>query len=567
MRLRTRSRLVMSGLVLLAAAIAAPNALAKPKQVPVQLLAINDFHGHLQPNTPGTIRISTTQTVPAGGAAFLATHIKALRTANSNTITVGAGDLVGASPLSSALFHDEPAIEALNLIGLDVSAVGNHEFDEGAAELLRMQNGGCHPVDGCQDGDPFPGALFQYLAANVYASKNKTLLPEYELRKVDGQQVAFIGLTLEGTPSIVTPAGVAGLQFKDEIETVNKIVDQLTRKKKVKAFVVLIHEGGQQNAPFAAGFEDINRCDNFTGAIVDIVNGLNDAVDVVVSGHTHRPYVCTIDGKVVTGASSFGRVVTDIDLTIDSATHEVTSAAAVNRIVSQDVTPDPDVAALVAKYVGLAAPIGNRVIGSITADITRTATPAGESALGDVIADSQLAATAPSDFGSSVIAFMNPGGLRVDMLYNQISGGEQPGEVTYGELFNVQPFGNSLVVKTCTGAQIDALLEQQFDNPAVAQQRFLQVSAGFSYTWDNAAPTGSKVDPSTIQLNGVTLDPGTGYRVTMNSFLASGGDNFVAFNSCTDALGGEIDLDAAARYIGDNSPLAPGPQNRITRVN
>ncbi|MFN8223761.1 MAG: bifunctional metallophosphatase/5'-nucleotidase [Gaiellales bacterium] len=568
MRIRTRARFILTGLVVIAAVFAVPNALAKPHPIPVQLLAINDFHGHLQANTPGTIRVSTTQTVPAGGAAYLAAHIKALRTANTNTITVGAGDLIGASPLSSALFHDEPAIEAMNKIGLDVSAVGNHEFDEGYSELLRMQNGGCHPVDGCQDGDPFPGAFFQYLAANVYyAGKNRTLLPEYWIKKVDGVSVVFIGLTLEGTPTIVTPAGVSGLQFKDEIETVNKLVTDLTRKRKLHSFVVLIHEGGQQNAPFAGGFEDINRCDNFTGAIVDIVNGLSPEVDVVVSGHTHRPYVCTIADKLVTGASSFGRVVTDIDLTIDSASRDVTSKTAVNRIVTQDVAPDPDVDALVTKYVNLSAPIGNRVIGSITADITRTATPAGESALGDVVADSQLAATAPSDFGSSVIAFMNPGGLRVDLLYSQVSGGELPGEVTYSELFNVQPFGNSLVVKTCTGAQIDALLEQQFNNPTPGATRFLQVSNGFTYTWDNAAPVGSKIDPSTIQLNGVTLDPNTGYRVTMNSFLATGGDNFTVFNQCTDALGGEIDLDAAGRYIGANSPLAPTPRDRINRVN
>jgi 5'-nucleotidase len=563
-----RTRMTVLGFALVAAALVVPNALAKPKQVPVQLLAFNDFHGHLQRTTPGTIRISTTQTVPAGGAEFLATHIKALRTANTNTLTVGAGDLIGATPLASALFHDEPAIEAMNLIGLDVSAVGNHEFDEGSAELLRMQFGGCHPIDGCADGDPFPGAFFHYLAANVYfTGKNKTLLPQYEIRKVAGLPIVFIGLTLEGTPSIVTPAGVAGLEFRDEIQTVNGLVADLTKKKNLHTFVVLIHEGGQQNAPFAAGFEDINRCDNFTGAIVDIVNGLNDEVDVVVSGHTHRPYVCTIDNRLVTSASSFGRVVTDIDLLIDSASRNVTSATALNRIVTQDVAPDAALTTLVNKYVTLSAPIANRVIGSITADITRTATPAGESALGDVIADSQLAATAPSDFGGSVIAFMNPGGLRVDLVHSQISGGEQPGEVTYGELFNVQPFGNSLVVKTCTGAQIDALLEQQFDNPTVGATRFLQVSNGFSYTWDGAAPVGARIDPSSIQLNGVPLVAGTGYRVTMNSFLASGGDGFTTFNACTDALGGEIDLDAAGRYLGDNSPVAPGPQNRVTRVN
>jgi 5'-nucleotidase len=405
-----------------------------------------------------------------------------------------------------------------------VTGVGNHEFDEGIQELLRMQFGGCHPVDGCQDGDPFAGAFFHYLAANVYfASSGENVLPPYEIKKIDNAKIAFLGLTLEGTPDIVTPTGVAGLEFRDEIETINAFAQKLRHEQGVRAFVVLIHEGGQQNAPFAAGFMDINRCDNFSGAISDIVKGLDPLIDVVVSAHTHQPYICTIDGRLVTSASSFGRLVTDIDLVIDHQTKDVKSASAVNRIVTQTVAKDAALAALVQEYDAISAPIANRVVGRITASITRTATPNGESALGDVIADAQLKATTPTDFGGAVIAFMNPGGIRQDLVFGQISGGEAPGEVTYGELFTVQPFGNSLVVQTCTGAQIDTILEQQFNNPAAGQTRFLQVSAGSTYTWDNAAPVGSKIDPSTIKLNGVTLSPTTGYRVTMNSFLAPGG--------------------------------------------
>ncbi|HZW04076.1 MAG TPA: bifunctional metallophosphatase/5'-nucleotidase, partial [Anaerolineaceae bacterium] len=483
-------------------------------------------------------------------------HIDQLRATNPNTVVVSAGDMIGASPLISALFHDEPAIEAFNAIGLDYNAVGNHEFDEGAAELVRMQEGGCHPVDGCQDGDPFEGADFRYLAANVVWEKNgKTLFPAYKMRSFDGAKVAFIGMTLEGTPTIVTPSGVAGLQFLDEADTVNALVPEL-QKKGINTIVVLIHEGGIQ--PF-----NYNGCNGISGPIVDIVNRLDPAVDVVISGHTHQPYNCVINDMIVTSAYSFGRVVTDVDLTIDRATGDVVTMSANNLIVTRDVPAHPILTALVDKYRALTAPLANRVVGSITADITRTANAAGESALGDVIADAQLAATAPDGFGNAVVAFMNPGGIRADLAFAP-SGSEQPGEVTYGEIFTVQPFGNSLVTLTLTGEQIDTLLEQQFDNPAVGQTRILQVSNGFTYSWSASAPTGSKVDPASIMINGVVVDPAADYRVTVNSFLADGGDNFSILVQGHSRLGGDVDTDAFEKYLAANSPVAPGPQNRIT---
>jgi 5'-nucleotidase len=571
-------RIVALVAVLVAAlGFSVPQALAakgpKDNDTAVQLLAINDFHGHIQPNTPGTIRNSAGATVPAGGAAFLATHVKALRTANSNTITVGAGDLIGASPLASAFFHDEPAIEALNAIGLDVSGVGNHEFDEGLGELLRMQNGGCHPVDGCQDGDGFAGAIFQYLAANVFLeATNEPIFPEYEIKKIDNAKIAFLGLTLEGTPEIVTPSGVAGLEFKDEIETINALVQRLRNENGVRAFVVLIHEGGIQNAPFTNGsFADINGCDNLTGAIIPIVQGLDPQVDVVVSAHTHQPYNCRIAGKLVTSASSFGRLITDIDLVIDHQTKDVKSATALNRIVTQDVTPDPAVKAIVDKYVALAAPLSNRVIGRITADIRsgRDNPPgtnaAGEQPMGDVIADAMLAATKPADFGGAVAAFMNSGGVRAGLLFNQISGGEQPGEVTYGEAFTVQPFGNTLVVKDCSGAALYAVLEQQFNNPAPGQNRIMLVSANVHYQWN--ATTAPRIVPGSLTIDNAAVVAGNTYRVSMNNFMADGGDGYTVFrDQCTNPLGGEVDIDAFARYLGANSPLAPPVLNRIEKV-
>ncbi len=540
--------------VSLAPAAAAPNGRksgSPPGQtVDVQLLAINDFHGNLEP--PGGAIAGT----PAGGAEYLATHIRQLEATNRNTMVVSAGDLIGASPLLSALFHDEPTIEAMNRIGLDLNAVGNHEFDEGAAELLRIQEGGCHPVDGCQDGDGFGGADFQFLSANVVRTETgETLLPPYVVRNFQGAKVAFIGMTLEATPSIVTPSGVAGLEFRDEADTVNALVPELQRKG-VESIVVLLHEGGLQSG----GIDD---CAGISGPVVDIVNRMSDAVDAVVSGHTHQAYNCEIDGKLVTSASSFGRVVTDIDLTIDKRSGDVTVARADNLVVTRDVDKAPDLTALLDKYRQLSAPLANRVIGTITSDITRAPTPAGESALGDVIADAQLAATDGPAEGGAVVSFMNPGGIRADLTFAP-SGGEQPGQVTYGEAFTVQPFGNTLVTMTLTGAQLDTLLEQQWCGQAFP--RILQVSAGFTYTWDSSSPVCNRVDPASIRIGGVAVDPAGSYRITVNSFLADGGDNFTVLRSGTNRLGGPLDLDALEAYFTAASPVAPGPRHRITRV-
>jgi 5'-nucleotidase len=596
-------------LTVLAAVLVLPGAAAaKPeagKETRVQLLAINDLHGHLAPNTPGTIQVGccnpvlnssgvqtgwTQKTVPAGGIAYLATHIKALRATNPNTITVGAGDMIGASPLVSALFHDEPTIEALNKVGMDVSGVGNHEFDEGVDELLRMQYGnqnggdGCHPVDGCQDGTPFGGSLFQYLAANVfYAGTDDTILPPYEIREVDNAKIAFIGLTFEGTPTVVTPSAVEGLEFRPEVATVNALVDQLRREQGVNAFIVLLHQGGAQRPPAPPAFPgpaptgneytDVNKCVNFNGPEMEaIANGLDPRVSVIVSAHTHQPYVCRMRGKLVTSAASFGRLVTDIDLTIDRRTKDVTQAEATNEIVTQDVAQDADAKAILDKYTTLAAPLANKVIGSITADIRSARdTPSGQNAageqpMGDVIADAMLEATAPTDFGGAVAAFMNAGGVRAGLIFDQLSGGEQPGEVTYGEAFTVQPFGNTLVVKTCTGQQIYDVLNQQFNNPAAGSNRIMLPSANVRYQW-TATPAPQIVDGTVSFDGGATFISKTAsYRVAMNNFMADGGDNYTVFKSCTDPLGGEIDLDAFARYLGAHSPVAPPTLNRITKV-
>jgi len=513
--------------------------------VDVQVIALNDFHGNLEPPL-GQVLLPNGSRVDAGGVEVLATHVQRLRAQNPrNTLVVGAGDLIGASPLISALFHDEPTIEAMNSLGLDISSVGNHEFDEGTGELERMQYGGCHPVDGCQDGDGFGGADFQYLSANVVRnSTGTTLFEPYFIKDFDGVKVAFIGETLEGTPEIVTPSGVAGLTFRDEADTVNALVPELERRG-VKTIVVLLHEGGFQTG-------SIDSCTGMSGAILDIVRRTSHAVDAFITGHTHAAYNCVIDGRPVTSASSFGRVLTDLKLTIDRATGEPTSVSASNVAVSRDVAKDPAETAIVDKYRALSAPLANRVIGSTSAAITRDPTAAGESALGDVIADAQLDQTSPVGFGEAKIALMNPGGIRSDV---------DAGPVTYAEAFTVQPFGNTLVTMTLTGAQIERVLEQQWQSPTLT--RILQPSRGFTYSWDPARAIGDRVNPTSIKLGGATIDPAATYRVTVNNFLADGGDGFTVLREGANRLGGAVDLDALSAYFAAHSPVAPGARDRI----
>ena len=362
-----------------------PCSRAQAQATPVELriLAINDFHGYLQP-PPGGIRIedpddkSKKIAVEAGGAERMATLVKQLRAGAKNTIFVAAGDLIGASPFLSALFHDEPTIESLSMMGLEVASVGNHEFDEGKEELLRMQNGGCHPTDGCQGPHPFLGAKFRYLAAStIEKTTGKTVFPPYAIRQFEGIPVAFIGLTLKGTPNLVSPVGVAGLEFRDEADTVNALVPEL-KARGVEAIVVLIHEGG-----FPAG--DYNECPGISGPIVDIVRKFDKAVDVVISGHTHQAYVCEIDGRLVTSGDKYGTLVTAIDVRLDPATRDIVSTRADNVIVRTNAyARDPEQTALIASYDKVAAPIANRPAGSITETLSRAPNDAGESALGDI---------------------------------------------------------------------------------------------------------------------------------------------------------------------------------------
>jgi 5'-nucleotidase len=536
--------------------VAARDSLAPVK---VKVLAINDFHGNLKP-PQGGIRIKDpanpgkTLNVDAGGAEHMATAVAELRAKNPNHVFVAAGDLIGATPLLSALFRDEPTVESLSLMGLEASAVGNHEFDKGRAELLRMQRGGCHPTEGCKGPTQFKGASYKYLAAStVDVATGKTLLPPYFIKTFEGIPVAFIGLTLKATPSMVVPSGVAGLKFNDEAQTVNELVPQL-RAKGIEAIVVLIHEGGMQTGE---EFGDYNECRGISGSIVDIVKRFDKAVDAVITGHTHRAYNCRIDGRLVTSGDKYGTIVTEIDLVLDPRTRDVVSAAANNLIVrTAAFAKEPGQTALIAQYDKLSAPLTQRVIGRLGASLPRGTNPAGESVVGQVIADAQLAAT--QDAGAQ-IAFLNPGGVRAALPKSA------DGQVRFEDIYTVQPFNNQLVTVTLTGAQLLQLLEQQWRGQN--EGRVMHVSQGFNYTWDHAPPAGAHVVAGSAKLNGKAIDAAADYRVTVNAFMADGGDNFSVLKQGRDRRTGILDVDALELYLQARPGFVPGPLDRITRVN
>jgi 5'-nucleotidase len=557
------------GAFVLLAALVAPTGAKRPAEpsgqlIDLQLLAFNDYHGHLEASTPGTVGKHA-----AGGAQYLAADLRRLRLGHDNTLTVAAGDLIGGSPFLSGLFHDEPSVESLNAMGLDVSSVGNHEFDEGVTELLRMQNGGCHPVDDCYfPDDPYAGADFQWLAANVVNDETgETALPPYEIKMIDGVKVGFIGMTLEGTPQLVAQAGIRGWSFEDEVETANALVPVLTEQG-VETIVVLLHEGATPE-----DISDVNGCVGLTGPILAINDGLDAEIDALITGHTHQPYNCVLDDpdgnpRTVTSAFSFGRVISEINLAISPTTGDVVreQTEVTNHVVKQNGQPDPAVTAVLNKWQPLADVVGNVEVGAATAPITRafageSEDRGSESNLSNLIADAQLWATTDN---SAQIAFMNPGGVRADF---------DAGPITYAEAFNVQPFGNLLTTIPMTGAQIYSVLEEQCQ-PAGSSRPFLHlgVSEGFTYDLSRTITDGACTDVtvSNVELNDVAVpdDSSTTYSVTVNNFLVDGGDNFATFATIHPSLrvGAGIDLDALIAYLGEFSPVSPPGTDRVNEL-
>ncbi|MER7829516.1 bifunctional metallophosphatase/5'-nucleotidase [Streptomyces sp. NPDC095602] len=557
---------------------------ATGRTVDVQLLSFNDLHGNLEPPAGSSGEVvhrhadGTTEKIKAGGVEYLATHLREARKNHPYSITAAAGDMIGASPLVSGLFHDEPTIDALNKLKLDVSSVGNHEFDEGAAELARIQNGGCHPVDGCAEGTTYEGARFPYLAANVTdETTGKPILDPYFIWEKDGVRVGFIGVTLEGTPDIVNAEGIKGLKFGDEVETINKYTRMLERRG-VKSIVALIHEGG---APASTAYnydcDSPGPGDGVSGPVVDIAKKLSPQVDALVTGHTHQAYACTIPDpagkpRTVTSAASFGKLYTDTTLTYDRATKDIvrTAVASANHVVTRDVPKAADMTDLITKWNGLAAPIANRPVGHISANIDGRGSTAYEKPLGNLIADAQLEGLAPADKGGAQIAFMNPGGIRADLVHAKSGTEAADGIVTYGEAYTVQPFTNMMTTVDLTGAQIVTALQQQVSGSNEASPKILQVSRGFTYTLDMTKTGAARVDVSSVKLNGQPLDPAKTYRVAMNEFLAGGGDGFAALGQGANKLVGASDLDVFIAYLGAHSspqaPLAPPATDRITVV-
>ncbi len=567
--------LVLSTAILAGCASSPSTTQAPPLKV--KLIAFNDFHGNLEPpkatiRAPEggllAIRNGRDVAVPAGGAARFAGLVGELRAENPNNAVVSSGDMIGASPLISALFMDEPTIEAMNRIGVDFHSVGNHEFDRGVDELKRKQTGGCVryavAVEPCAAGHRFEGAKFPFLAANVIdRATGRPIFPAYGIKTFEGIRVGFIGLTLKGTDQIVDPTGIAAVRFTDEADAINRAAAELSAQG-VHAIVVLIHQGGVQD-----GQLNDTSCPGLHGDILPILDRLDPSIDVVASAHTHQPYVCTYRGFLLTSAASYGRLITEIDLDLDRASGRVVKKTAVNRIVASEafantptqaayplVPADQPIASHVAGYATLVAPYGNRKIGSAFARLSTQRDAAGQMPLGDLLVDGYLAAT--KDAGAR-ISLLNPGSVRAPI-------DPQPdGVVTYGALFRSQPFGNNLVTMTLTGRQIREALEQQW-LPSRDDEQMLQVSRGFTYTFDVRRPMGSRILAETMRLDGAPIVPTQDYRVSINSFMAAGGDGFTVFTKGRDAVVGAIDVDAAVKYFAANSPLQPPLSGRVTAI-
>jgi 5'-nucleotidase len=551
--------------------------------VDVRIIGFNDFHGHLDPPKAATETVNAAGEkirVPSGGVAYLASAVDSLRAGQANTVVVAAGDLIGASPLSSSLFLDEPTIMAMNMVGLEFNAVGNHEFDRGTQELLRIQSGGCEKhtaAEPCRVDRPFVGAKFRQLAANTIKADGQTLLPGFAIKTFgtsrNSVSVGFIGMTLKGTANLVSAGRIKGINFADEAETANALVPKL-RSAGADVIVVLIHEGVSNPG-------DINnpKCDGVAGSLTAILDRLDPAIDVVVSGHTHQAYVCDYGQLnkdrpiLLTSAGSRGQVVTGIDLKIDPATGKVLSKSARNIVVQSEAfsgsrgatplvsdvpvfTPRADLAALVARYRDAAKADETRVVGSLAGPVTREKSRSGESLMGNLIADAQLAATQSADNGGAQIAFMNPDGIRAEIVP------DADGKVTFGSVFSAQPFGNQLVVKSLTGMQLKDVLEQQFNNPNWI--RTLSPSNGFRFGYDLSKPVGQRVIFAT--LNGVSIDDAKTYRVAVSDFLSNGGDMFAGFVKGTNPVVGPTDLEAFIAYVGRPGLTALPALNRIENL-
>lgn len=537
-------------------------------QAPIELnvVGMNDFHGHLEGGkfTYASAGKPNSVTVQAGGIGHLGGALKAWRVQDPDLMLVAAGDLIGGSPAISGMWADEPSLVALDMLGLRASAAGNHEFDNGRAELLRQQKGGCEsarPDRACQFAPDYKGVKFTYVAANVIDSATgKTLLPAYRIEQAKGVKVAFIGAVTRATPGLVLPSGVAGLEFTDEADAVNGAL-RSARAEGATVFVVLIHEGGHTIDAY-----DQVDCKNLKGPIVDIAQRIDPAVRLIISGHTHRGYHCKVGDKTITQAEMGGHVLSRVRLQLDPASHAVRAINVNNEVIKQGAYPeDAQLAAYLASVKSRSDAALSKAVAKIAVSpVTRKQSRAGESALGNLVADAMLDA---ARVDGAQISMMNPAGMRRDL--------EAAADMTVnlGQVQAVLPFSNTLITMDLTGAQLMAVLEQQwkqkFDDP---QRALLQVGRGLTYQWSAERPTGSRIVPGSLKLNGKAIEDGATYRVVVNNFMAEGGDGFTVFKEGTrrrDA--GLRDLDSFIDYLvrRQNSGAPVGtlaPEARVTRI-
>lgn len=547
--------------------------------VTVGIVAINDFHGALEPpkqSVPAPDGHGGYAIVPSGGAAWLASAIDSVRAKYPNHLTVSAGDLVGGSAITSSLFLDEPTVTAMNMIGLEYNSVGNHEFDSGIDELLRKQTGGCaqHTARKPCELEPFKGARFEFLAANVVRQDGTTLFPATAMRSFGTGRgrvkIGLIGMTLKGTDALIPTDVAAQVHFLDEADTANKAAAQL-RAAGADAVVLLIHQGG-----YTSGDPDPNGCEGLRQSIVSILDRLDTTIDVVVSGHTHWAYICDYAKMnpakpfLLTSAGLWGKLVTDIDIEIDPAAHRVVSKHAHNIIVQSPgyrastsviepsdlypkFEPRADIAAYVDRYSQAAQEYARRKVGMIAAPVERLDGPLSNTGgpLGNLIADAQLAATTGA---GAEIAFMNPFGIRRSL------GAAPDGTVTFGDIYIVQPFNNELITLTLSGAQIKAILEMGFDKNGPEQ--VLTPSHGFHYTYDRSRAIGDRI--TEMDFNGAPVDPAREYRVTVSTFLANGGDDFDLFRLGRSRTIGATDIQALEAWLKAVPPRAAPTEVRHT---
>jgi 5'-nucleotidase len=553
----------------------------------LRIIAFNDFHGHLEadgqalslanPAHPGQrLRVAV------GGADALAGTVAALRAGAPDSVLISSGDLVGAAPLVSTLFRHESTIEVMNQMGVDLGIPGNHEFDAGEAELQRLLAGGCaatppgSPAQSCaQHG--YAGAHFPLIAANISRHGSALFAPTW-VRQVGPVRVGFIGAITRTTPSIVLPSGIRDLAFGDEAEAINRAAAEL-QAQGVQALVAVVHEGGEL-AQTGAEWND-ERCPGWQGALAEIERRITPAVDVILSAHTHQGYRCKLGDRIVMQATSYGRGVSVVDMQLDARTGRVDRAASRSRnlpvlnaqtdpAVREQLLaaepapfgdalrlarPDAATAHTVAAYTALAAPRANQTVGRLGGPVDRSGRT--DSAAGRLIADAQLAATRAPEAGGAELALMNAGGIRADLPCR----GAAPCAVSFGDVFTAQPFGNGLVVMTLSGADLRALLESQ--QPAGHERpKLLAPSAGLSYRWLASAAPGQHVQD--LRLNGRAVQPGQRLRITVNSFLAEGGDGYTLLKTYGERVAGPQDIDALLAHVRGNP--APDPVARITWV-